>query len=108
MLKLYRKIRGQVLYWEAWGDQNQLVVHWGVVGNRGEIRQLALQGKVEINSRIEQEARPWRAKGYKEIKNFVLNRVVVQYKIRGHGNTSDHDKRVRVENLINESLGWTG
>jgi hypothetical protein len=33
-----------------------------------------------------------------------MNRIVVQYKIKGHGNGRDHDKRVAVENLLGEFL----
>jgi len=32
------------------------------------------------------------------------NRVIVQYRIDGHGRGSDHDKRVAVENLLGEFL----
>jgi hypothetical protein len=33
---------------------------------------------------------------------------VIQYKIEGHGTTKDLDLRYKVENLMNEGLGWTG
>jgi predicted DNA-binding WGR domain protein len=107
MLKLYRKTKNRSFYWEAWNDESHLTVHWGSVGDRGEFRQLALERDTEIGSLIEKEARSWRGKGYKEINRDELHRVVIEYKVRGHGSTDDHDKRVSVENLMNECLGWT-
>lgn len=33
---------------------------------------------------------------------------MIQYKIQGMGTTEDLDQRYKVENLMNEGLGWTG
>ena len=108
MLKLYR-MRGDVLeYWEAWIKATDVTVHWGRVGEEGEMREQPHEAGLHPSEIVEREAKPLRAAGFKERKVNQLHSVVVQYRINGHGTPSDLDRRVQVEELMNECLGWTG
>jgi hypothetical protein len=41
---------------------------------------------------------------FDETSEGEMDRIVIQYRIEGHGNVRDHDKRVAVENLLEECL----
>jgi len=41
---------------------------------------------------------------FDETSENEMDRIVIQYQIEGHGNGQDHDKRVAVENLLEECL----
>ncbi len=109
MLKLYRTSGGVTEYWEAFGiTATDVTIHWGKLGELGETRELPHEVGRHPSEIIKREAKPIKAAGYKARKTDVLRSVVIQYKVDGHGIVNDHDRRVRVEELMNECLGWTG
>jgi hypothetical protein len=108
MIKLYKRLEDKLLYWEAWNDANRVVVHWGIVGERGDSRVIELRAGDDPSSVIQQEAEIPRAEGYDTIGNKKHAQLIIQYKINGMGTGADLDKRQRVEDVMNECLGWTG
>ena len=108
MLKLYRVTEQGTEYWEAWATANEITIHWGKLGEGGENREIPIKPGINPNDTIKSEAKPIRAAGFKPLKPSQLRSIVIQYKIEGHGSTADLDKRVAVEELMNERLGWTG
>jgi hypothetical protein len=100
MLKLYKQVPSGILYWETWEDGRSHVMHWGLVGDRGE------QSETNDIKSVEHEIAMRRADGYSEREN--LPQLVLQYRLEGWGNTVDIDRRDRIEGLMNEALGWTG
>jgi hypothetical protein len=108
MLKLYRMTNGVMEYWEAWATANEITIHWGQLGKEGESRELPIIPGINPYDTIKREAKPIRTAGFKPLKRTALRSIVIQYKIGGHGSTDDLDKRVRIEELMNAELGWTG
>lgn len=108
MLKLYRATEQGTEYWEAWSSANEITIHWGKLGEEGENREIPIRPGINPNDTINSEAKPLRAVGFKPLKRSQLRSIVIQYKIEGHGSTADLDKRVAVEELMNDQLGWTG
>jgi hypothetical protein len=108
MLKLYRTTESGTEYWEAWNTATEITLHSGKLGDRGQNRKLPIEPGVHPSDTIKREAKPFRAAGFEPIKQSDLRCVVIQYKVDGHGTTDDLDKRVRIEDLMNECLGWTG
>jgi predicted DNA-binding WGR domain protein len=106
MLKLYRTLEGVTEYWEAWATATEITTHWGKLGDEGESREQAFEAGVNPNQTIEREAKPLRAAGFKPLKRTEWRSIVIQYKVLG--NTADHDRRTKIEELMNERLGWTG
>jgi hypothetical protein len=108
MLKLYKRGRTGVRYWEAWARGVWVVVHEGKLGERGKVKHLEPQkGKNPEQIIIEAAAKP-RAKGYTEIPMEEHYQVVVQYRLKTWGSVEDLDKAHKIENVFNECLGWTG
>jgi hypothetical protein len=108
MLKLYRVTERKKEYWEAWATANEITIHWGQLGEEGENREIPIQPGINPYDTIKSEAKPVRAAGFKPLKRSELRSIVIQYKIEGHGSTDDLEKRIAVEELMNERLGWTG
>jgi hypothetical protein len=108
MVKLYRAIGGVTEYWEAWTTATDVTIHWGKLGEEGETRELRREAGLSSSEIIKREAKPLRAAGFKPLKAEELRSVVIQYKVEGHGTVNDHDRRVRIEELMNERLGWSG
>ena len=108
MVKLYRTSGGATEYWEAWITANDVTIHWGKLGEEGETRELPHEAGLHPSEIIKREAKPLRAAGFKPIKPKELYSVVIQYKVEGRGTRKDHDRRIKVEELMNECLGWSG
>jgi hypothetical protein len=108
MVKLYRTSGGVTEYWEAWITATDVTIHWGKLGEVGETRELPHEAGLHPSEIIKREAKPLRAAGFKPRKPKELHSIVIQYKVEGRGTGNDHDRRVQVEELMNESLGWSG
>ena len=108
MLKLYKKTTHGAQYWEAWDADGEVMVHWGTIGERGQTQSIKVEAGKNPNAIIKCESKRPKREGYKTIPTSKLARIVIQYKIDGKGTTNDLDKRVPVENLMNEGLGWKG
>jgi hypothetical protein len=109
MIKLYKKENGGVRYHEAWDDsEGNVTVHWGEVGTRGETKTVPVRFWQSAEKVIEKELASARADGFCEIDTEDHIGFVVQYQIDGHGSEDDLEKRYAVEDILNESLGWTG
>ncbi len=108
MLKLYKRGRRGVRYWEAWKIPGMVVVHEGKLGDRGKTDYLILDEGQTPEQCIEEAAQKPRAKGYAEIPRDEQFQVVVQYRLETWGAPEDLKKGHKIEGLFNECLGWTG
>jgi hypothetical protein len=108
MLKLYKKTDGIFRYWEACEDARQITIHWGIVADEGENRTVELAPGENADSRIKRESEQPRNEGYRKIPPSKHTRLVIQYPIQGIGTNDGLDKRIAIEDLMNERLGWTG
>lgn len=108
MLKLYKRGRGVLRYWEAWKVSWAVVVHEGRVGERGRTRFRFPDDGRTPEQCIRAEAAKPRAGGYAEVPLADHIQIVVQYRLTTWGGPHDLDKGRRIEALFNECLGWTG
>lgn len=108
MLKLYKRGRTGVRYWEAWKARGMVVVHEGRLGERGKTRFLLPDARQAPERLIEEAATKPRAKGFAEVPMEEHHQVVVQYRLKTWGSPEDLNKGHRIEDLFNECLGWTG
>jgi len=109
MLKLYRKDAGIINYWETWDKDNKTgIIHWGIVGEVGQSEEIKsgllsnFHKKIQtiINKKIEE--------GYRQIDIDDHYTLLVEYLVEGMGTAEDIDKRTRLQNKMDEVLGWTG
>jgi hypothetical protein len=109
MIKLYKLIDNKLNYWETWdNDDKSAIVHWGVVGQRGQDKKV--KGGLFSNFRnvVQKEINERLKEGYAEFEEDSLVFLEVEYVIDGFGTEEDLDKRHRLEERLNELLGWTG
>jgi len=108
MIKLYKRTEdGRLAYHEAWVDDGSITEHWGIAGTRGETRDHPMQSTDE-EKELEGVLSAARQAGYEEIDADDERRLIVEYAVDGMGTSSDLEKRNRLEDHLNEVLGWTG
>jgi hypothetical protein len=108
MLKLYKRGRTGVRYWEAWKVPGMVVVHEGKLGDRGKTKYFFPEDGQTPERCIKEAAAKPRAKGYAEIPLDEQHQVVVQFRLKTWGSPADLEKGHKIEDLFNECLGWTG
>ena len=109
MLKLYLKSPNDTEYWEMWENEDgSHTVHWGVLGTTGESRQVTpgLSQSAESEIQIEVDARV--ASGFCQIDIEDHVTLMIEFDVEGMGTPEDVERRGRLEDRMNELLGWTG
>lgn len=107
MLKLYRLSEEKKEYWETWSnDDGSHRVHWGELGTTGKSKVLKTSLFHNPQKAIQKEIDDLIAIGFSEVdQTFTL---MVEYSADGFGTPEDLDKRARLQDRLNETLGWTG
>jgi len=109
MLKLYKNVDGQLYYWETWNsDKRTAFIHWGIVGERGQDKELKSGLFTDLKKTIQKEIDEKIKEGYAEFDDDKIIFLDVEFLIEGFGTDADLDKRHRLEDRLNETLGWTG
>ena len=108
MLKLYKLSEESKCYWETWGNGNSHTVHWGVLGTTGESKELESPDRDKVREFIQEEVDQKIAEGYQVVDaedHFIL---LIEYEVVGMGTVQDVEKRHRLQERMDETLGWTG
>ena len=109
MKKLYKTIDGRLHYKEAWCHRDECTFHWGVVGTTGESETYPISEDTPNEDVIDNVLADAISDGYREVSIDDHYQIVVQYQTADEwGDSVDLEKRHRVEDLLNECLGWTG
>ncbi|MFV0565095.1 MAG: WGR domain-containing protein [Flavobacteriaceae bacterium] len=109
MLKLYKLINNQLHYWETWNDnEKKAVVHWGAVGQKGQDKTVKAVSATKLQQAIQNEINGKIEEGYEEFDDDKTSFLEIEYKINGFGTEQDLSKRHRLEDEMDEVLGWTG
>jgi hypothetical protein len=107
MLKLYKDIDGKLRYWETWDkDQQTGIVHRGVLGDKGEIEEIKSSLLSNFRKKIQKLVDEKIAEGYEEMEDLYM--LLIQYMVDDMGTPEDLEKRHRLEDRMNDVLGWTG
>jgi hypothetical protein len=112
MLKLYKFSDDGVPthYHEAWLDtnSNQIIEHFGSLGTTGSTRMHAADGDLSGDDHIKRILAEAIADGFREMEVEEHAWLIVEYAVDGMGSRADLEKRHRLEDKLNEILGWTG
>ncbi|RPE05634.1 hypothetical protein EGT74_24985 [Chitinophaga lutea] len=109
MLKLYTTIDEQLYYWETWEqDEKTAIIHWGMVGDKGDYREIKSRMIGGFNNIVQAEIDRRLEEGYAEWDEDEQVSLEIEYKVDGSGTEADLDKRHRLEEKLDEVLGWTG
>ena len=109
MRKLYKQLEtGELAYHEAWVSGSQVLEHWGIVGTRGERKGHRKWFFRSERSSIDRVLRGASADGYQPFEQERMPYLLVEYGIGSTGEEESLNKRYRLQELLDELLGWTG
>ncbi len=109
MLKLYRFGNDCKEYWETWDDgEGTHTVHWGILGTPGNTKTFKTTLFQKAEAAIQKEIERVTSEGFKSINSAAHANLMIEYAIDGMGTAADLEKRHRLEERMNETLGWTG
>lgn len=109
MLKLYSIACGDKLYWETWeAEPGKNIVHWGRLGTKGDTKTVVSRFLRPADKVLQKEIDERLAEGFGPVSPEDYAVVLIEYLIEGMGSEQDLEKRHRLEDRMNETLGWTG
>ncbi len=109
VVKLYKFIGEAVEYWETWdNDDGSHNFHWGGLGTKGELRTVQAPVGTDPTVVLQRQINAVIALGFKPIDIEDHFTLIIEFAVDGMGNADDIAKRHRLENRMNETLGWTG
>lgn len=108
-MKLYRFTDSKKEYWEVWdnGDKSH-TIHWGQLGNKGQSKIVKSSFFKKAETIIQNEIDILVSEGFHEIDDEEQITLLIEYAVDGMGNAEDLDKRNRLIDRMDETLGWTG
>ena len=107
MLKLYRFTESKKEYWETWdNDDGTHTVHWGELGTKGSSKVVKRSLFKKAQDKIQLELDKLTEQGYIQAEHEYT--LLIEYEVDGFGTSEDLDKRSRLQDRMNETLGWTG
>jgi len=106
MLKLYKFTDALKSYWETWDNDGVHTIHWGTLGTRGSSRELKSSFFKKATSEIQKEIDQRVAEGFRPVEDHAT--LLIEFTVDGMGSGADVEKRHRLEERMNETLGWTG
>lgn len=107
MLKLYKFTESKKEYWETWdNDDGSHTVHWGELGTTGQSKEVKGSLLKKPEKIIQKEVDEFVSNGFRPIEDeFTL---LIECAVDGMGSKEDVEKRHRLQDRMNETLGWTG
>jgi hypothetical protein len=109
MLKLYKEINNELHYWETWDkDKNTGIVHKGIVGTKGNFREVKSGFSSNFHEKIQKEILEQTENGFQPIEPENHSRLLIEFNVDGMGTEKDVEKRHKLKNRMDETLGWTG
>ena len=109
MLKLYNFSNDKKEYWETWdNDDGSHTVHWGELGTKGNSKTVKSSLLKKAEDKIQKEIDALVVKGFTPIELEEQCTLLIEYSVEGMGKKEDIEKRHKLEERMNETLGWTG
>lgn len=107
MLKLYKQENEKILYWQSWENKsNSYIIHHGELGEKGEFSEIEDSIYKRASTIVKEKTQSIRDLGFKELKELKM--MTIQFKIDEFGIMNDLDERYEVDELINDTVTWTG
>ncbi|MDF7815911.1 hypothetical protein [Hymenobacter sp. YC55] len=109
MLKLYKRTDTSFYYWETWEESKKTaVIHWGVVGEHGQDKEVKSKTPSGFREQIQQEINQLLEDGYEPVERDKHYLLLIEFVVEGMGTAEDLAKRARLQARLDETLGWTG
>lgn len=107
MLKLYKFTDAKKEYWETWdNDDGSHTVHWGELGTTGQSKEVKGSLLKKPEKIIQKEIDEMVSAGFRPVDDEYT--LLIEYAVEGMGSGEDVEKRHRLQDRMNETLGWSG
>jgi hypothetical protein len=106
-LKVYRTVDGVTEYWESWNEGTEAFIRSGKVGEISEVRKFTMKDPRQASELMKEIDRVQKT-GFTPREMEQMIQVVIHYRLERWGSTEDHDRRVKIEDLMNDCLIPTG
>lgn len=108
-MKLYKRVEDEILFWETWDiDDDNGAVNRGVVGQVGEYREVQSSILESFREKIQKEVDVVFVNGYQEVDIEDHYTLLIEFIVDGMGTPEDVEKRTRLQDRMNDFLGWNG
>ena len=108
-MKLYKSIDNKLHFWETWDVNDKIgAIHFGTVGKRGQYREIKSGLFSSFRKQIQKEIDKYCKDGYQEVDIDDHFTLLIEFSVDGMGTETDVDKRTRLQDRMDEVLGWTG
>lgn len=106
-LKLYKFKGSSKKYWETWDDgSGNHTVHWGNLGEKGQTKTIKNSLFKKAATIIQADIKSQIEAGFNPIED--LHCLLIEYKVDDFGTPEELEKRHRLQDRMDETLGWTG
>ncbi|MCX2451104.1 hypothetical protein OQX61_07450 [Pedobacter sp. PLR] len=108
-MKLYKRVEDEILFWETWDiDDDNGAVNRGIVGQVGEYREVQSSILESFREKIQKEVDVVFENGYQEVDIEDHYTLLIEFIVDGMGTPEDVEKRTRLQDRMNDFLGWNG
>lgn len=108
-MKLYKRDGDKILFWETWDiDDKSGAINQGTVGEVGQYRVIESGLSKGFRKVIQKEVDVFFDNGYQEVDIDDHYTLLIEYLVDGMGTPEDVEKQTRLEDRMNEFLGWNG
>lgn len=108
MIKMTKHDNNVLMYWEVWQDEKRLVIHYGAVGEKGEVEEKKLSLLQKGEKQMAALAKEKVKEGFRYLDEEKLYQLVVQYPYDEKHMEEALEDRYHIEDIFNDCLGWTG
>lgn len=105
---LYSSFPEGIHYWEIWHDNENLMTHWGTVGEKGKFHQILLSMVADSEKEMAEQFAEKIREGFREAEQAEEIELVVQYRYVDAEMMQALEKRHNLETFLDEWLGQTG
>ena len=108
-MKLYKTINNKIHFWETWDiDEKKGAINIGIVGEIGDYKEIKSGLFSNYRKTIQKEIDKYCADGFEEVDIEQHYTLLIEFSVDGMGTEQDVEKRTRLQDRMNEMLGWNG
>jgi hypothetical protein len=110
IVKLYKRVGGEVHYREAWieAEHHIVIEHDGICGTRGRTRRIGGETQRGAQALLNRFIAAAKSDGYRRVAESRMQWLIVEYAADRTGPCTDLERRHRIEQFVDQELGWHG
>ena len=108
-MKLYKTVENEIHYWETWDiNEKKGATNTGLIGKEGDYKEIKSGLLSNFRKTIQKEIDRHCADGFHEVDIEQHYTLLIEFSVDRMGTEQDVEKRTRLQDHMNEMLGWNG